>query len=419
MKEIIFYGAGGFARANYTQWIAQGLKPVCFADADTQKHHSYFVCADGDTMLQVVPLAEAINRYPDYTLYVTVDPNNLLPVTDFLLAWGIPSYRIKYPGPYERRKGCSWLGGAPASFLAYTGDRICTCCYVDREFLKRAETIEQDIINAQKFIGNRINDLRNDRPTPCDKCPNLVDGIFLQNPKIDRIGINSYLDKTVCNFRCVYCGVEEAFHKTKDGLETPLELTRKIHKAVENANPAIALSLSAGEITVSSWCDEVLEFIKEKHWATRLLTNGYIYKEKITELMQEGIITTVCVSLDAGTKQTFAKVKAVDGWYKVIGNLEKYAVVHGALQLKYIMLRGINDNKEDILGFIGLCARLNTDAMLSKDVFADRKLSQSELDSSLLFIKEAKRLNVRVLLLSEFFYNISDRQVLEKALQSE
>ena len=418
--QTIFYGAGEFARKNYTKWVEAGETPVCFVDVDVAKHNTKFASADGATDLNILSLDEAIIHYPDYVIYIALAPNNMMDVTEYLLEQGIVEDRIKYPVEYERRRGCSWLGGAPTAFLAYTGDRICTCCYVERDFLMRTESIEQDIINAHKFIDERIDDLRHNRPNPCEECPNLIEGIFLKSPRIDRIGINSYLDKTVCNFKCIYCGVEDAFHKTKDGLESPLELVKKIHKAVVNAESPIAVSLSAGELTVSPWCDEVLEFIENKKWyKTSLNSNGYVYKEKITELIQKEIISAIVVSLDAGTRETFAKIKGVDGWDRVISNLEKYAIFPDVLQLKYIMLRGVNDNREDILGFIDVCKRLNTHARLSRDFLAERKLSESEMDSCLLFIREAKRVGVRVLLLSDFIYNKSDRKVLEQALRSE
>lgn len=419
MEQIVFYGAGEHAFNNYSNWIEEGLIPVCFVDSDADKQHTVFkgLSRQGqEGSVMVLSLAEAIEKYPDYSLYLTVGQHNMLPVRNYLLEQGIPRERIKIPGTFEIRKGCSFLGGAEGSFLAYSGENLFICCYVDRQFLQRTETVEQDIEKAQNLIDAIIDDLRYSRPTSCDACPNLVEGIYRKYPKINRIGINSYLDDTVCNFKCIYCGVAEAFHKTKDNLDAPLDLVKKIYSAVSKCENKISLSLSAGEISISPWRDKLLAFIGENNWRnTRLLTNAYVYVDKIAELIKDGIVTTLCVSMDAGTRSTFAKVKCVDGWDRVCENLEKYAIIPGTLQLKYIMMRNINDNSEDVLGFLELCKRLGADAMLSKDVFAERKLFKSELDACLLFIRQAKKQNTKVLLLSEFFYSKEDRQTLEDA----
>lgn len=91
MSSIIFYGAGKNAEVNFDKWVSQGLKPVCFADADTSKHHKMF----GRGEIEILPLIEAIRIYPDYEIYLTPHKNNLGPIITNLLGVGIPLERIK------------------------------------------------------------------------------------------------------------------------------------------------------------------------------------------------------------------------------------------------------------------------------------------------------------------------------------
>lgn len=88
MASIIFYGAGQNACENLKSWIEQGVKPVCFADVDTKKQHTFL----GEW--EVLPLIEAINKYPDYELYCTQISCNLGAVYSYLIALGIPKDRI-------------------------------------------------------------------------------------------------------------------------------------------------------------------------------------------------------------------------------------------------------------------------------------------------------------------------------------
>lgn len=90
MSSILFYGAGQNARENFSTWVKEGLNPVCFSDSDITKHYTQFMG------LEILPLIEAINQYPDYELYCTQAPASLYDVRKFLLSVGIPEERIKF-----------------------------------------------------------------------------------------------------------------------------------------------------------------------------------------------------------------------------------------------------------------------------------------------------------------------------------
>jgi len=94
MPSVIFYGAGHNAREKFNHWIKSGLNPVCFVDSDINKHYTIF--ENSHRKLNVLPLLEAVSRYPDYELYLTQHAFNLFAVRSFLLGVGIPSERIKY-----------------------------------------------------------------------------------------------------------------------------------------------------------------------------------------------------------------------------------------------------------------------------------------------------------------------------------
>ena len=89
MASIIFYGAGQNAREKIKDWIEKGLEPVCFADGDISKQHTYF------DEWEILPLFEAITKYPDYEIYCTQVASGLGEVRNYLLRLGIPEARIK------------------------------------------------------------------------------------------------------------------------------------------------------------------------------------------------------------------------------------------------------------------------------------------------------------------------------------
>lgn len=89
MSSIIFYGAGQNAHEKISYWIKQGLEPVCFADGDVKKQYTYF------DKWEILPLLEAISRYPDYEIYCTQTSACLGEVYNYLIKIGVPKERIK------------------------------------------------------------------------------------------------------------------------------------------------------------------------------------------------------------------------------------------------------------------------------------------------------------------------------------
>ena len=63
----------------------------------------------------------------------------------------------------------------------------------------------------------------------------------------------------------------------------------------------------------------------------------------------------VCVSLDCGTKETFQKIKNVDAFEQTIENIKKLRDNSNlSLMLKYIVIKGINDNPEELKSFLNI-----------------------------------------------------------------
>lgn len=105
MSTPVFYGAGENAKRGLAQWIDWGLEPVCFVDADASKQHTLFF-----GKYQILSLSEAMQRYPDYTLYLTVAPENVSPILQYLLEAGIPEERIQALAYDARNEHYLYLG---------------------------------------------------------------------------------------------------------------------------------------------------------------------------------------------------------------------------------------------------------------------------------------------------------------------
>ena len=408
--DIVFFGAGDHAKNNYERWVSEGLNAVCFSDMDEQRH--YYSLGG----LKILPVGEIVRRYPNYVFYVTYCYEYLQTATDYLIEYEISRERIKYADPYEWRKGCIAMG----KHISYSYDSYYICCPRDyRLAFKRSESIESDIREAQNYLTDLIDDLRNGRPTDCDNCFTLRYGIWEKHPKLWRISVTSDFAQVFCNFNCMYCLDEKNLKKHRDGNrkteETPFDFIKKAYSAAETYG--LILGYAAGEITVCPWGEEALDFLIEKRWYTQHATNAFVYSEKIAKMLHDRIADVV-VSVDAGTRETFYKVRNIDGWNKIIENLEKYADVRGHLTLKYLLVEGINDNETDVDGFIKLCKRLNLPALLAVTLINQKSLNSNMLDTCFLFAKIAKKNNVPAGVLGDHFFK-DDLKLVERAFQEQ
>lgn len=92
MQNLIFYGAGEHAQFNLSKWISDGLIPTCFADKDEKKHYTKMTSNSNE--FEILPLCEAIERYPDYEIFISVGGPEFLSVVKYLIEKGISQENI-------------------------------------------------------------------------------------------------------------------------------------------------------------------------------------------------------------------------------------------------------------------------------------------------------------------------------------
>jgi hypothetical protein len=85
--------------------------------------------------------------------------------------------------------------------------------------------------------------------------------------------------------------------------------------------------------------------------------------------------SVVNVSLDSGTRETFRLVKRRDMFCEVIDNLKRYRS-YGNVEVKYIVLPGVNDGIKDYLGIAETLKTLDIDTLvISFDYFLPLRTS--------------------------------------------
>ena len=173
----------------------------------------------------------------------------------------------------------------------------------------------------------------------------------------------------------------------------------------------LELFFSTGELTVHPKCQEILSLLDG--YNTLLFTNAGMYNEGIAGLMSRGQMAIV-TSLDCGTPEAFKKIKAVDMFSEVCGNLTRYAASGGCIILKYIMLPDINDNAADIEGFLSLAWKIGAVVQISNDSRTKcADMPPETLSAALRLVAGARKTNLLVIHESEVFSCADNKSIVE------
>ena len=210
-----------------------------------------------------------------------------------------------------------------------------------------------------------------------------------------------------CQCKCFYCvakqnigmpsdDVIEIFDKLFDSLEHMVKIGRISFDAM--------WSFTSGEFSIHPLKDRFLDITKGLlvvHY-----TNCFHYCEKLAKRLAENPRAFINLSIDAGTPETWYKVKGVNNFGAVVKNLEQYASYarEGQIGFKYIILPGVNDNFADFSGVVELMKALGTGNLLlsrehdTKHKSVDDDSNKELIDAASIFAALLYKNNFQIML---------------------
>lgn len=220
----------------------------------------------------------------------------------------------------------------------------------------------------EKYRNKYINKLKQGIiPEVCKGCPDCKEkaadkkNIFnwLTQPKrkykISHIIINHYRE---CDCNCIYCSA-----KLFDEGELPhydlVPAIKDLFKFDLIDKENLCVEIQGGNISMLKEFENIIdEFQKNGCSYFVVLMNGIKYVPALEKISKD-MRSSICVSLDAGTKETFAKIKQVDAFEQTIENLKKLRQkTKIIISLKYIIIKEINDNIEELKKFLDIAKEI-------------------------------------------------------------
>lgn len=192
----------------------------------------------------------------------------------------------------------------------------------------------------------------------------MLDGEHFLKSTAPALGIDMY---GVCNVKpaCVYC--EWDFSKAQEGdyVDAPFDSSLLEEWGAFFDNSKDLINCSIGEPFMMKNFDELMDIFGDRGKFLEITTNGQILTDKnIDKLLGRNI--DLYISLDAGTPETYAKVRN-DRFDDILVNLRRLIQAKGGSgQLPRINLvfMPMQVNVHELEDFIEICADLDVDRMI-------------------------------------------------------
>jgi sulfatase maturation enzyme AslB (radical SAM superfamily) len=228
--------------------------------------------------------------------------------------------------------------------------------------------IKDDRFPAEEIIAARERihaEIRCGTHHDCNTCPQLVVREWeVPDYLVSGLAMNVW---THCNLKCRYC------FTTAPGF-THARASYDIEKVIadmlagQHLDPHGVIVWGGGDISALPEFDRLALMFNEYPVFQEFKTSGFKFLRGVSEALSElrGIVE---VSLDAGTRETYADFKGRDCYYEVVENVRRYRQL-GRVKLKYIATH-CNLNDADINGFVTLVDELRPESVKVTPEYVD------------------------------------------------
>lgn len=185
----------------------------------------------------------------------------------------------------------------------------------------------------------------------------LILSAFSKLPKANLIIVKHFKQ---CDCSCIYCceqylsGRKIVLKSKKSDYYDLLPIIKEMYKQNIIDKKELDVHFQGGNVSVLDEFEDLVNiFIENGVKRIEIATNGIKYLPIVEEICRKTFVD-INISIDCGTKETFKKIKTVDKFEEVKENIKKYAKLPLLLRLKYILVRGVNDNIQELTNYIEL-----------------------------------------------------------------
>lgn len=299
---------------------------------------------------------------------------------------------------------CSFLNGG----ICFVEDRIMFCCKGNSAKDKAQPVLVRNFhggsVDWEEIFQerNRAYELLRNGSCP-EYCAGCIDmkkqRWFERDHWFDYVLFSTW---TACNCACLYCNcnikpgkylIKDINKYAKEQLEqekaNSFDLRPTVYDLISNGyiSKHTTIDFAGGEPTIYPYFDDIVKMLLEAGIRKMVIhTNGIKFSKVVETAIKKGVMEVV-VSPDSGSKECYEKIKRVSAYNQVWANIKKYAKAKkpystNGIALKYVIMPGINDTKEELDLWIkkGLDAGINTFILNGDDNFFSKPKSERNHD---------------------------------------
>ena len=267
-------------------------------------------------------------------------------------------------------------------------DQIQSCCssQLGPVYLENYKGEEIDFTKLIQIKISALKDMYEENiPEKCKGCFNLIPCEKLELPnKFSRLIISHWVH---CNCSCIYCarncysGGKVTRTAKNSNYYDFLPILKNLYKnRLLDTKGELFVDFQGGDISVLAEFDEIMkELMSHNVGYIRFTTNNIIYQPSIEKILTEGK-GELMTSLDAGSRETYKKLKRVDKFEDTIKNLKQYKkhAPNAFYFVKYITVKGINDNEEEENKFLDIMSEIKIPAVSFEIDYRDIMMNPSQ-----------------------------------------
>ncbi len=293
-----------------------------------------------------------------------------------------------------KRLSCRYLDGG----LVFHGDTLQACCV--RHHGDRGHTVLLEPWTGEALPVKEILDARNhvreqlQRPQgyrSCNGCTMLrASPPDKRRYAFDYLNIANYFR---CNLHCSYCTV---YHRGLMNHVKDRELLPVLKALLRDGflAPSAHVDWAGGEPTLNPEFPEMSAFLGRTGMSQTIHTNAVVLSEAVLKLMPSSL-QRIYVSVDAGTRETYLRIKGLDAFDCVWENLARYVRVGGRrIMAKMILL---HENLEEVAEFVQHADKAGIQTVIADLDQRDSDLSDHQVEAGAIMLEECARRGIRML----------------------
>jgi len=426
---VIFYGGGCLGKVFAKKAAEYGINLICFIDGNSTGEIEALPVYKPDSLPQL------LNENEGAAVVVTTNkPDFIVQIKENLQKLGVKPEQVYgsfddfFSDVYIESEKCYCPN--LLNILMFGTKHIRYCCEPTVNYFP-VSSVPSEMQNRyglevayNNFLVKRKEAFTSAKngliPLGCKNCRMLTaQKIPDKQPKILSVCVNFY--PSVCNADCVYCNLgfsndmncnlQEAkkFQLSKFMVQELIKL-KKNNMIAETA----LISYESGEITIIPDNKILLSYaIDNPDFKFLISTTAIVYNPLISQIIAQNKESFIRVDMDAGTPETYLKIKGVNKFYKVIENLKKYAT-YGNIQFKYIIIPDMNDDEANLYGAVNVAKELKLKSMVISVEFSLIKSDDRFVKRKMLYAA-AKLMNILTEndIRADFFLGLLDSEIKE------